>query len=334
MAIRSLNNSIATFRDRFKRTGTDASSPPQTQFQATGGDIANLLLPGNGYAYHTFGSTGSFITSGDPKNVDILLVGSGGGGGSRNGSIPGGGTDGGAGAGAGGLVLVSSYPITPGTYTITINGGGAGGPIQSPGSAGGDVTITYPGGPWTLTAKGGGFGGSGPLSNPGGPGGSGGGEGGGGGAPGGSGARGIANQPPQSQGIPAPFYAQYGNDGGYTTSGTAPYVGSGGGGAGGVGGTGNSNGDGLGGVGRQYPPFTGPLIGLPALNPLSGFFAGGGGGGAMGPSNDPGPGGSGGGGAGGSTSSDGQQGAAYSGGGGGGGGGAPSGTPGGRGCNG
>ena len=33
-------------------------------------------------------------------------------------------------------------------------------------------------------------------------------------------------------------------------------------------------------VGKQYPAFTGPLIGVPALAPLNGYFAGGGGGGS------------------------------------------------------
>jgi hypothetical protein len=34
-----------------------------------------------------------------------------------------------------------------------------------------------------------------------------------------------------------------------------------------------------GGAGLQYPQFTGTLIGVPSLEPLSGYFAGGGGGG-------------------------------------------------------
>ena len=291
-------------------------------FTATGGNLADGLLPGNGYRYHTFGSTGSFVATGSPKPIDILLVAPGGGGGGANSPS---GTDGGAGAGSGGLVLVSGYTISSGTYTITIGGAGAGGPSNSsPGTTGGDVTITNPliG---TLTAKGGGRGGAGPLTpNPGGPGGSGGGEGGGGGTSGGPAARGLAIQPSQSQGIFSNYYLQYGNDGGNTTNAITPYHGSGGGGAGGVGGGGNSGGPGLGGDGRQFSQFIGPIIGVPALNPLSGFFAGGGGGGAWGPLNNPKAGGNGGG-PGGATNTSGTVGTQYTGsGGGGGGGGNPS----------
>ena len=298
-------------------------------FTATGGDLANGITPGNGYKYHTFGSTGPFVVTGAAKAVDILLVGSGGGGGSRNSTTPGGGTDGGGGGGAGGLVLVTNYPLVAGSYTVTIGGGGAGGPGQNPGTVGGDASLTGPpSAPLTLTAKGGGFGGCGPLTpNPGGPGGSGGAEGGGGGTPGGVGARGIANQPTQPQSILSPFYVQYGNDGGYSTVNTPSYHGGGGGGAGAAGGGTNSAGTGLGGDGRQYPQFIGPIIGVPGLNPINGYFAGGGGGGAQGPLSDPKAGGAGGGGPGGAPNTNGTPGTDYTGGGGGGGGGS-TGTPG------
>jgi len=306
-------------------------------FSATGGNIADGIEPGNGYKYHTFSATNSFVVDGSPKPVDILMVASGGGGGSRNGSFPGQGTDGGAGGGAGGLVVVSGYQLAPGTYTVTIAGGGAGGAAppgnsQSPGTVGGDVLITSP--VLTLTAKGGGFGGCGPLTpNPGGPGGSGGGEGAGGGTPGGPGARGPGIQPSQTQTILS--YTQFGNPGGFCPTANSPYNGSGGGGAGGAGGNGNSGGPGVGGAGLQYPVFAGPLIGLPGLNPLNGYFAGGGGGGAHTASNNPGAGGSGGGGPGGAPNSDGNAGSQYSGGGGGGGGGVtPESSPFGRGASG
>lgn len=289
-------------------------------FSATGGNLADGLAPGNGYKYHTFGSSGSFVATGSPKPVDILLVAPGGGGGGSNAPT---GTDGGAGGGAGGLVLVAGYPFSAGTYTITIAGGGSGGPANaSPGTVGGDVTITNPviG---TLTAKGGGRGGAGPLTpNPGGPGGSGGGEGGGGGTSGGVAAKGTGIQPTQPQGIFASYYLQYGNDGGYCAGGgTPPYHGSGGGGSGGAGGNGNSGGPGIGGDGRQFSQFSGPTIGVPALNPLSGFFAAGGGGGCQGPLNNPKAGGNGGGGPGGAVNSPGTAGTQYTGSGGGGGGG-------------
>ena len=52
-------------------------------------------------------------------------------------------------------------------------------------------------------------------------------------------------------------------------------------------GSGNNPAQRLGGLARQYPQFAGPLIGLPALNPLNGYFAGGGAGGGGGPGGDP-----------------------------------------------
>jgi len=295
-----------------------------SNFSATGGNLANGLDPGNGYRYHTFGSTGTFTVSSGNKTAEILMVASGAGGGSRNGPVLISGTDGGGGGGAGGLVA-STVSLSPGTYTITIAGGGAGGPIQSPGSAAGDTTLV---GSVTLTAKGGGFGGCGPLTpNPGGPGGSGGGEGSGGGTLSPDG-RGLSIQPTQTQSVFATF--QSGNPGGRCANVNPPHNGSGGGGAGGAGGNGNSGGPGIGGAGLQFPNFSGPLIGIPALNPLNGFFAGGGGGGAHAPSNNPGP-ASAGGGPGGATNTNGTNATTNTGGGGGGGGGSSVVTPGGGG---
>ena len=100
-------------------------------------------------------------------------------------------------------------------------------------------------------------------------------------------------------------------------------------GAGGVGGDGTqpSSGSGVGGDGQPFPGFTGPLIGVPALNPLSGVY-GGGGGAACGSENGYNPtiapagtGGPGGGGTGGGAGAgdEGISGVQYSGGGGGGG---------------
>ena len=81
---------------------------------------------------------------------------------------------------------------------------------------------------------------------------------------------------------------------------------------------------GAGGDGLQFPQFTGPLIGVPALNPLNGYFAGGGAGGGSGYPSTPGgsSGGRGGGGPSGPTSTgpkNGVAGTTNSGGGGGGG---------------
>ena len=94
-------------------------------FNASGGDVANGLAPGNGYKYHTFSNSGSFTVSANTKNVQVLVVAGGGGGGSNNN----GGTDGGAGGGGGGVALTNgaTIPVSPGTYNITVGGGGAGG---------------------------------------------------------------------------------------------------------------------------------------------------------------------------------------------------------------
>ena len=95
-----------------------------TPFSASGGNAASELEPGNGYAYHTFTSSGSFVVASGTASADIVVVGGGGGGGSNNN----GGTDGGAGGGAGGVAKVAAYPLTGGTtYNITVGGGGAGG---------------------------------------------------------------------------------------------------------------------------------------------------------------------------------------------------------------
>ena len=214
----------------FGRSAADGPVP----FSATGGNVS-ALEPGNGYKYHTFTSPGTFTVTSGNKNLEFLVVGGGGAGG-----------QGAGGGGAGGLVYSSSYPITPGPYSVTV---GPGGPVNA--VAGSDSSLVIGGN--TITGKGGG----------GGPGGSG--SGGAGGSSGGP-----ATQPAQ------PTFGclvlNYGNAGG-----NAPGVndGAGGGGADGGGTPGNG---GPGGAGRQYPQFTGPLIGVPSLAPLSGYFAGGGGG--------------------------------------------------------
>ena len=252
MTIKSLGNSIATFRDRFGNTGSRAYRN-FAPFSATGGNV-NALAPGNGYRYHTFTSPGTFTASGVPGIVEILVVAGGGGGGS--GYYGGGG-------GAGGLIYIPTFSISAGSYPVTIGGGGLGvpGSFESgpAGNSGTDTTFST-----LLTAKGGGGGGGrSAVALPGG-------SSGGVGLPGSSPA---ASQP-----------LQPGNSGTYGFGNTGGgFYGGGGGGAGKNGAPGGgpapttsvAGGDGL-----QYPQFTGPLIGVPALAPLSGYFAGGGGGGA------------------------------------------------------
>lgn len=260
MGVQSFGNPAASFRGRFGRTGKRSSNPFRQIFSATGGNV-NGLAPGNGYKYHTFTSPGTLTVSGT-GTIEVLVV-AGGGGGSQGG-----------GGGAGGLVYNPTMPISTGSYPISIgNGGSQGFPS---GSLGEDSTFNG------ITAKGGG-GGNAYLqpapTNPLSPGGSGG---------GGSSANqstnptdpgkvgGSATQPAQPQPAGSLQYGNPGGRGAYRL---------GGGGGGGAGATGGNSPEpygpgGVGGDGRQYPNFTGPLIGVPTLAPLSGYFAGGGAGGA------------------------------------------------------
>jgi len=232
---------------------------------ATGGTTAT---PGNGYAYHTFGTPGTFAISAVTGTglVECLIVAGGGGGGNKWGG----------GGGAGGLIYGESIPVSATSYPISIGNGGIG-------ASGGGNGDNYPGTPapgegqdttaFGYTAKGGGKGGSGDT----GPSSSGGSGGGGCGRFGQPGS--PATQPAQT---PTSNIVQYGNAGGDTPGGNDQNTaGGGGGGAGAQGFAGGQDAPGSrgnGGVGLQYPQFTGPLIGSPALNPLSGYFAGGGGG--------------------------------------------------------
>jgi hypothetical protein len=93
-------------------------------FSASGGN-QDGITPGNGYTYHTFTSSGSFVLTGaEDKTFEMLLVAGGGGGGARNSN----GSDGGGGGGAGGLIYVPGAPLSDGTYTVTIGSGGSGNP--------------------------------------------------------------------------------------------------------------------------------------------------------------------------------------------------------------
>jgi hypothetical protein len=86
-------------------------------FGGTGGNVANGLEPGNGYAYHTFNSPGTFVTNNISGEIEILIVAGGGAGGYR---IAGGG-------GAAG-VLHGTMPVSASTtYNITVGKGGYGG---------------------------------------------------------------------------------------------------------------------------------------------------------------------------------------------------------------
>lgn len=224
---------------------------------ATGGNVS-ALTPGNGYKYHTFTSPGELVLTSGSGNVEILVVAGGGGGGVFQSG----------GGGAGGVAYNPSTPIkaTLGPYPITVGSGGPGAQPDpgNPSTALGIIALgggrgqTRAQGPSLDGGSGGGAGSQWPVSVP-----------------------KVGTQPTQPQ---PPGTVNYGNPGGNSPFPTAPqswqYAGAGGGGAGGAGGSvppgGNVNG--AGGDGVQFPQFTGPLIGVPALAPLSGYFAGGGGG--------------------------------------------------------
>lgn len=116
------------------------------------------------YAVIAYYTSGRFVLN-ETKNVDILLVG--GGGGSSIGNLSGG-------SGAGEVVVVENATLPNGSYVIEVGAGGAGGTHVSGGTVGipvdataignvGQDTSFYrhndPAGPESLTARGGGVGG-------------------------------------------------------------------------------------------------------------------------------------------------------------------------------
>ena len=277
--------------------GRSAAEETASVFSATGGNAANGLEPGNGWVYHTFTSSGTFTlaagSAASGKTLEFILIGGGGGGGVANN----GGSDGGGGGGAGGLLHVPSCPVAilgDGTFSVTIGEGGIGevGGSTPNGAAtadgkGENTDFSADAGTGHLRALGGGGGGSGPVGGPlgqYGDGGSGGGGGGGGGA--------QANYYGESETvgtqplIPGITENEYGHDGGYGSDNSPQgYKGGGGGGAGGAGE--NYAQGSVGGSAKQYPAFSGPLIGLPTLNPANAYWAAGGSGGSGGPGNFP-----------------------------------------------
>ena len=305
MGIRSQNNPIAAYLDVFSRSGTDASTgapvgPAGSGLTATGGVISDYTEPNNKvYRSHIFTSSGTFTVSDIPgdfgSNVEYLVVAGGGAGGSGAFRLCGGG-------GAGGLlsnhpdVPTSSptgatrqpaYPVSPGSYTVSIGAGGAGaknGTIVD-GSASNfyPTPVSHPH-PTYIRALGGGGGGGNP--NPGSNGGAGtsgnSGGSGGGNTEGGSGSFTIGGGGSGTTG--------QGSNGGKTASG----LGGGGGGGAGEAGCQDDNGPvpanppgaydngGYGGDGMQVRIAGSPLsdqpAGTPGTNPGGGYFAGGGGG--------------------------------------------------------
>ena len=200
---------------------------------ATGGTITSV----NGYTIHTFTTSGTFtVYSGG--DVEYLVVAGGGAGGS----------DRAGGGGAGGMLTGTITSFTPGTYTVTVGGGGSPVNEYGPPRAGTPSSI----GSLVTTVGGGG----------------GGGEGGAGGSGGSGGGSGYGNA-----GFGSGTVGQ-GNRGGSGFS-TTPYrTAGGGGGAGAAGKDGSSNGTAAG----VQRPDGGTGI-ASSISGTSQFYAGGGGGG-------------------------------------------------------
>ena len=110
-----------------------------------------------GYAVFTFTSPGTLEVSGGPAAIaEYLVVAGGGGGGS---------TFHGTGGGAGALRFSDSFTLSPGTYTVTVGGGGAGGVEPQAYDAGGDGNNSVFG-PITSSGGGGGGGAQGVNASP------------------------------------------------------------------------------------------------------------------------------------------------------------------------
>jgi len=272
-----------------------ARLPPSEKVTASGGDIVDALAPGNGYKYHTFSTPGNFtVTAGEGAEgiIEVLVVAGGGSGSATN--VAGG-------AGAGGVVHATSYAVSPGTYPVSVGGGGAApafsGPNPSRTGVPGNDSYFGPSGA-RLTAKGGGGSGNSYTLTPGG-------QEGGSGAGGGSNnpsypfgssdnaSPGPASQPGQTHpGAPGTIN-NYGNNGGTGGGGPASnnFAGGGGGGAGNAGTSvtyplpANSD-PSEGGAGQPFTDFAYPLCfpgpdasTLGPNSPNNSHYAGGGGGG-------------------------------------------------------
>lgn len=169
--------------------GAGSSARIPVPFSATGGTVST---PGDGYKYHVFTSSDSFTTSGDPKEVEYLLVGGGGAGGNGGDSPYQGG------GGGGGLVYGIIPNINANSHAVTV------------GSAS-NSTYLYISNPVSpnIIAKYGGYGGGPTYAGQ--PGGSGGGLG------------GTGDQPTLNPGNPY-VHTQYGNTGSGTAGGSSTNV--------------------------------------------------------------------------------------------------------------
>ena len=133
MGIRSQNNPAASYLDKWLATGNEASVPIKEGHTASGGLISDYTDPGGDiFRAHVFETSGTFtLTSlgSYPAHIEYLVVGGGGAGGYEGGG------------GAGGVrtncpeapaplrAPNTNFPvsISPGSYTVTVGGGGFGG---------------------------------------------------------------------------------------------------------------------------------------------------------------------------------------------------------------
>ena len=141
MPLRSIGNILSNFDDYRSTTGTKASTAASTGITASGG----TTFTSNGFKYHAFThpTSDDFVVSSGSDNIEFIVIGGGGAGGSYRG----------AGGGAGGVNSNwpgfpgsyggTSYPVTPGTYPITVGDGGATGPAS--GSSGSTSVFNGPG---------------------------------------------------------------------------------------------------------------------------------------------------------------------------------------------
>jgi len=180
-----------------------------TSIVASGGTLSTSSL---GYTVYTFTSSTTWaLTTPSSLTAQVLVVGGGGGGGDNQGGA----------GGAGAALFNSSFPITSGSYSVTVGSGGAVSSVYNGGSNGGSSIFS------SITAIGGGGGGSynqpGPGSN---------------GGCGGSAAGGSSSPGTGSVGYGG------GLNYGFNTGG--------GGGMGSAGSNGTSSGGGAGGLGSNY----------------------------------------------------------------------------------
>jgi len=85
---------------------------------ATGGTTSTTAR--SGYTVHTFTGDGTFSVTSGSGNVEYLVIGGGGSGSSGCGGNP----CAGGGGGAAALMFSDSFPVTPGSYTVTVGPGG------------------------------------------------------------------------------------------------------------------------------------------------------------------------------------------------------------------